>query len=103
MQNDAVCLCLCACGDIFYNGFWATVCQTVRSMLSDRCPVCNVGALWPNGWMNHVETWHAGRPRPWPHCVKWDPAPLPQNGAEAPIFRPYLLWPNGWMDQDATW
>jgi len=35
--------------------FWATVCKTVRPVLSDRCPVClsypvcDVGVLWPNG------------------------------------------------------
>ena len=29
--------------------------------------------------------------------------PLPQKGAQPPIFGPYRLWPNGWMDQDATW
>jgi len=27
--------------------------------------------LWPIGWMDQDETWHAGRPRPWPHCVRW--------------------------------
>ena len=32
-----------------------------------------------------------------------DPAPLPQKGAEPPIFGPSLLWPNGWMHQDITW
>ena len=36
--------------------FWATVCKTVHRMLSDRClsilSVCNVGVLWPNGWMD---------------------------------------------------
>jgi len=32
-----------------------------------------------------------------------DPAPLPKNGTEPPIFGPSLLWPNGWMHQDATW
>jgi len=50
--------------------FWATVCKTVRPMLSVRClSVCvDVRALWPNGWMDQDETWHAGRPRPWPHC-----------------------------------
>ena len=26
--------------------------------------VCNVRALWPNGWMDQDETWHAGRPQP---------------------------------------
>jgi len=31
-----------------------------------------------------------------------DPAPLPQNGAEPPIFGLCLLWQNGWIDEDAT-
>jgi len=110
------------------------------------CPVCKVGVLWPKGSMDQDETWHAGRPRPWPHCVRWGPSspqrgttpqfsahiccgqmagwikrplgrevglgpgnivfdadPALSQGAEPPIFGPYLLWPNGWMDQDATW
>jgi len=49
--------------------------------------------------MDQDETWHAGRPSPWPHCVRWEPSSLlPQN----PIFGTCLLWPNGWMDQDGT-
>jgi len=32
-----------------------------------------------------------------------NPTPLPQKGAEPPIFGPFLLWPNGWMHEDATW
>jgi len=60
--------------------------------------VCNVGVLRPNGWMDQDETWHAGRPRPWPHCVRWGPSSPSSKGAQAPIFGPYLLWPNGWMD-----
>ena len=40
------------------------------SVLSD-CPVYTVDVLWPNGWTDPDETWHAGRPRPWPHCVRW--------------------------------
>ena len=90
--------------------FWATVCKTVCPMLSDRCPVClscpvcNVGALWPNGWMDQDETWRAGRPRPWPYCVRWGPSSPSVKGAQPhPIFGPYLLRPNGCMDQDATW
>ena len=54
-------------------------------MLSDRCPVslsvcplCDVIVLWPNGWMDQNETWHGGRPRPWPHCVRWGPSSLPR-------------------------
>jgi len=47
--------------------FGVTVCKKLRPMLSDRCPVClsvcpicpvcNVGVLWPNGWMDQDETW----------------------------------------------
>ena len=33
------------------------------SCLSD----CSVG-VWPNGWMDQDETWHAGRPRLRSHC-----------------------------------
>jgi len=49
--------------------------------------------------------WTGGRPRPWPHCVRWGPSSPPQKGGTAapPLFGPCLLWPNGWMDQDATW
>jgi len=41
------------------------------------CPVyrvCDIGALWPNGLMDQDETWHAGRPQPRPHCVRWEPS-----------------------------
>ena len=78
--------------------FWATVCKTVCPMLSDRClsvyPVClsclsvhDVGVLWPNGWMDQDETWHAGRPRTWPHCVSWGPSsPSPKWAQPLPQF-----------------
>jgi len=75
-------------------------------MLSNHClsclSVCNIGVLWPNGWMDQDETWHRGRPRPRPHCVGWGPS-SPQRHSRPPIFGPRLLWPNDWMDQDATW
>jgi len=76
----------------------------VRHTLSDCClsvlSVCDVGILWPNGWMDRDETSHAGRPWPWLHCVRWGPSSPPPKGCgapEPPIFGPYLLWPNGWM------
>ena len=60
-------------------------------MLSDRClsvclscPVCNVHALRPNGWTDKDETWHEGRPRPWPHCVRWGPSSPSTKGAQPP-------------------
>jgi len=65
------------------RNFWATVCKTVRlcyrTVVLSVCPVCDVGALWPNGWMDQDETWHAGRPRSWPHCVRTQ-LPVPQRG-----------------------
>ena len=36
------------------------------------------------------ETSHAGRPRPWPHCVRWGPRSPSRKGAQSPIFGPYL-------------
>ena len=79
------------------SNFWATVCKTVRPMLSDRClscpvcPVCNVGVLWPNGWADHNKTWHAGRPRPWPHCVRWGPSSSSPKRGIAPSFWPMFV------------
>jgi len=71
--------------------FRATVSKTVRPMLSDpflsACPVCNVGVLWPNSWMDHDETCFEGRPRPWPYCVRWGPS-SPSPNTQRPNFRP---------------
>jgi len=67
-----------------FSHFWATVCKTVRPMLSDRCPVCpvclsvclsncDVDVLWPNG-CSGVATGGLGGTRP-PTCPKdrfWD-------------------------------
>ena len=68
-------------------------------MLSDRClsvcPVCNVGVLWSNGWMDQDETWHAGRPRPWPHYVRWGPSsPSPKEGGAPNICCGQMV---GWI------
>jgi len=47
--------------------------------VSPVCPVYNVGVMWPNGWTDQDATWHGGRPRPWPHCVRWGPSSPPQR------------------------
>ena len=76
---------------------WFTLCyQTVVLSCPVLSPVCDVGVLWPNGWMDQDETWHAGRPCLSPHFV--DPAPPPPKGhiPTPPIFRPYMLY--GWLD-----
>jgi len=52
-------------------------------------PVFGPCLLWPNGWMDYDETWLAGRPRPWPYCVRWGPSsPSPKGQSLSPNFRP---------------
>jgi len=70
-------------------------------LLSDRwlsvCPVCDVGVQWPNGWIEQDETWHAGRARPWPHCIRWGPSslsPSPQFSARV-CFGQVAAWIKG--------
>ena len=75
--------------------FWATICETVRPMLSDCCPVClsvmlvhcgQMVVFWPNGWMDQDATWYGGRPQPTP-LLYGDPAPLPtERGTAFPYF-----------------
>jgi len=66
-----------------------------RFALCYRTVVClsvrNVGVLWPNGWTDQDETWHAGRPRPWPHCVRWGPSsPSPKGHSPLPQFSAHI-------------
>jgi len=48
--------------------------------------------------MDQYETWHAGRHRPWPHCVRWGPISLPQKG-RSPQFsvHVYCGQMSGWI------
>ena len=57
--------------------------------VSPVCPVCNVGVLWPNGWMDQDETRHGDRPRPRPYCVRWGPSSSPQKG-HSPQFSAHV-------------
>jgi len=45
-----------------------------------RPPIFSPFLLWPSGWMHQDATWYGGRPRPRPHCVRWDPAAPPLKG-----------------------
>jgi len=78
---------------------YRTVVCLVCPVMSVCLSVCDVGVLWPNGWMDQDETWHGGRPpfrpycirwsrrRPRRHCVRWGPnSPAPKRGI-APTFR----------------
>jgi len=69
-------------------------------MLLDRClPVCNVGVLWPNDWMDQHVTWCGGRPSPWPHCVFVLHGDLaPPKGHNSPQFSTHV-----YCGQTAGW
>jgi len=73
-----------------YN-FGATVCYT--TVVCPVClSVCNVGVLWPNGWVDRGATWYGGRPRPKRHCVRWRPSSSRRKGAQyPPTFRPMSI------------
>ena len=43
----------------------------------------------PNGWTDQDETWHAGRPRPWPHCVRWGPS-FPSPKGHSPQYSVHI-------------
>ena len=90
---------------IHTSRFEATVCKTVCHMLSVGClsvsPVCDVGVLWPNGWTDHNETWHTGRPGLGPGHIVLDGnlAPPPHKGARggSPNFQPITAVAK-WLD-----
>jgi len=75
-------------GDRFALCYRTLVLSVCLSFLS--CPVCDVGALWPNGWTDQDETWHAGRRRPRPLCVRRGPSLSLKRGT-APTFRPMFI------------
>ena len=77
---------------VVYRPFGATLQVAVRPMLRDHsplcpvCSVCNVGVLWPNGWMDQDDTWCGGRPRLMRHCVRWKPSSPHGKGHSSPHF-----------------
>jgi len=52
--------------------------------------VCNVGVLWPNGWMDQDANWYGCRPRPIGDIVlDGDPAPHGKGHSNpSPLFGP---------------
>jgi len=94
--------------------FWATVCKTVRPMLSDRClsvclsvlSVLSVTFVHCGQTVGRIKMKLGMRVGLGPNHIvlDGDPAPPPpKRHSPPPIFGPYLLRPNGCMDQDVTW
>jgi len=71
--------------------------RTDQTVVCLSCPVlsclsvCNIGVLWPKGWMDQDETWHVGRPRSWPHCVRCRASSPQKGGHSPPNFRPMSI------------
>jgi len=57
----------------------------VLSVLS----VCNVGVLWPNGWMNQDLTWYVGL-GPDDIVLDEDPAHPTERGTAVPQFSAHI-------------
>ena len=70
-----------------------------RTVVLSVCPVCDVGVLWPNGWTDQDETWHAGRSRPGQIVLDGDPAPTPPEGHSPLQFSAhiYCAQMSAWM------
>jgi len=60
--------------------YFILFCKTVRPMLSDRCLSCWCIVAKQLHRCIAYENWHAGRPRPWPHCVRWGPSSSHKRG-----------------------
>jgi len=73
-------------GQPFVKRFALCYWTIVLSVLS----VCDVVVRWSNGSMDQDETWHADRPRPWPHCVGWGPSQPPPPKTHSPQFSSHI-------------
>ena len=51
-----------------------------------------------NGWMDQDATWYGGRPRPWPHCVRWGPSSPSKGHVQALQFLAHVC-----CGQTARW
>jgi len=53
--------------------------------------------LWSNKRLDG--TWHAGRPQPWPHCVRWGPS-SPSPKGHSPQFSAHICCGQmaGWIN-----
>jgi len=89
INNHTYCLaCYCHCS-VFGQPFVKRFTLCYQTVVCHVCPVCDVGVLWPNGWMDEDATWYGGRPRP-RRLLDGDPAPPPQKGGRGPQFSPHV-------------
>ena len=79
--------------------FWATVCETVRHVLSDRClSVLSVTLVYCGQTVGWIKMKLATQVCLGPRQIVLDGTqlPLPQSGRGSPIFSPYIM--AKWLD-----
>ena len=75
--------------DLFHR---TVVCLFALFVCLSVYPVwCDVGVLWANIWMDQDKTWHGGRPRARPYCVRWGAISPCKRDPAAPYFRPMSI------------
>ena len=68
----------CCCYEPWFSAVFGRPLVKRFALCYRTCP--NIRVLRPNGWTDQGETLHAGKPRPWPHCVGWGPrSPSPKG------------------------
>jgi len=55
-----------------YGSEFCVICNKLTT--EQQLPLFGPCLLWPNGWMDEDAIWYGGRPRPRPHCVRWEPS-----------------------------
>jgi len=83
----------------YFNGRSPHITGT-NLVLSDRClsvclsylSVCNVGVLWPNGWMDQDATWYTEVGLGDIVLDMGTQLSATERGTAAPTFQPTLLW-----------
>ena len=87
-----------------YSHFWATVCKTVRPMLSDSCLSClsvlSVMLVYCGQTVGRIKMKLAALQvglGPDHNCVRWGPSSPSPNGVEPPNFRPISVVAK-WLD-----
>ena len=77
-----------------YHSFLSCIFFVKRFTLCYRtvvCPVCDIGVLWPDGWMDQGVLRRQVGLGPGHIVLDGDRCPLPAKGQSPPIFGPYVL------------
>jgi len=61
-------------------------------------PTFGACLLWPNGWVDQDATRYGGRPRPRPHCARWELSSSSPKRGHSPQFSAHV-----YCGQTAGW